>query len=116
MPWDPNPENMPFREVAWVMGLALLGGLASFANRVRNNTLEHHWFTEVIADSLYSLAAGFSVYFLSASWGLSAYDAAAMSILAGHFATRWLQLTQRALIKRITGLLPLPSNNEKDDT
>lgn len=115
MPWDPDPQNMPFREVAWVMGLALLGGLASFANRVRNGTLEHSWFTEIIADSLYSLAAGFSIYFLSASWGLSAYDAAAMAILAGHFATRWLQLTQRALIKRIMGIIPLPTEEEKDD-
>lgn len=115
MPFSHDPRSMPWRELAWVVAMAMLGGISSFANRVRNGQLEHHWAAEIIADSLYALAAGFMIYFMCISWGGTEYDAAALAILAGHFGARTLQFAQRAIIKRYTDITIKTYDHSDDD-
>jgi hypothetical protein len=111
MPPPIEPQELPLRTILLIIGLSMLGGLASFFERVRRQDLHAHWLLELVADILYSLAAGFSAWYLAIALGGCPYTAAAAAILAGHLGARWLILLQRALLRRF-GLGPNGNGNK----
>jgi hypothetical protein len=111
---DPNlaPQDLPLRVIALVTGLSILGGLANFIGRLRQGTLRVHWFIELSGDVLYSLSAGFTVWYLAISTGMCEYSSAAMAIVAGHLGARLMFALQNAAIDRALGWLDGKKGNQ----
>jgi len=110
----PPPHDLPAKIVAFITGLSLLGGLSHFFDRATKGKLNAHWIIELAADILYSLSAGFTVWYAAEGANLCPYTAAALAIVGGHLGAKLMVVAQSAIIRRTTILLTGTSNNTDD--
>lgn len=99
---------------AWVFGLAMLGGAASFVRRVRSGQAKYSNIIELIGELVVSAFAGLVTFFLCRSAGFDEMLTAALIAISGHMGTRLIFLAEEMLIKRV-GLdaqCELPINDE----
>lgn len=110
---DPSvdPQDLPAKIVAFIIALSILGGLAHYTDRVRRGKLRAHWSLELLGDTLYSMASGFTLWYLAIGAGSSEYLAAGSAIVGGHLGARFMFMAQEALVERT--LRSLKSNNDK---
>lgn len=97
----PDPHDLPAKVLGLVVGLSLIGGLAAYLERLRRHAFDDHWLLELATDVLYSVAAGFSAWYLVIGLIQQPYIAAAVAIAAGHLGARWMTLLQRAITRRL---------------
>ncbi len=110
MPQPPDPHDLEPIEILWIIGLSLLGGITGFIDKLRRREITLHWWFEMFADIVYSLAAGFMVYLMAIGWGICHSQAGAYAIIGGHFGARAINIAERKLLKRLFGL---NSNDDK---
>ena len=99
---------------AWVFGLAMLGGAASFVRRVRSGQAKYSNIVELVGELVISAFAGFVTFFLCRSAGFDEMLTAAFIAISGHMGTRLIFLAEEQLIKRfgLDAQCELPINDE----
>ena len=101
------PEKIPFFTTiadlltyAWVFGLAMLGGAASFVRRVRNGEAKYSNIIELIGELVVSAFAGLVTFFLCKSAAFDEMLTAAFVAISGHMGTRIIFKFEAYLVKR----------------
>ena len=85
---------------AWVFGLAMLGGAASFVRRVRNGEAKYSNIIELIGELVVSAFAGLVTFFLCKSAAFDEMLTAAFVAISGHMGTRIIFKFEAYLVKR----------------
>lgn len=85
---------------AWVFGLAMLGGAASFVRRVRSGQAKYSNLIELIGELVVSAFAGLVTFFLCQSSKLDPMLTAAFIAISGHMGTRIIFMFESYLLKR----------------
>ena len=85
---------------AWVFGLAMLGGAASFVRRVRSGQSKYSNIIELIGELVVSAFAGLVTFFLCQSAGFDGALSAALIAISGHMGTRIIFMFEAYLVKR----------------
>lgn len=85
---------------AWVLGLATLGGAASFVRRVRNGEAKYSNIIELIGELVVSAFAGLVTFFLCRSAAFDEMLTAAFIAISGHMGTRIIFIFEAYLVKR----------------
>ena len=85
---------------AWVFGLAMLGGAASFVRRVRNGEAKYSNIIELIGELVVSAFAGLVTFFLCRSAAFDEMLTAAFIAISGHMGTRIIFIFEAYLVKR----------------
>lgn len=100
---------------AWVFGLAMLGGAASFVRRVRSGQAKYSNIIELIGELVVSAFAGLVTFFLCRSAGIDEMLTAAFIAISGHMGTRIIFMFEAYLVKRfgLDNQCELPVNEEK---
>lgn len=101
------PEKIPFFTTiadlltyAWVFGLAMLGGAASFVRRVRSGEAKYSNIIELIGELVVSAFAGLVTFFLCRSAAFDEMLTAAFIAISGHMGTRIIFIFEAYLVKR----------------
>jgi predicted membrane protein len=87
---------------AWVFGLAMLGGAASFVRRVRSGQAKYSNIVELVGELVVSAFAGLVTFFLCQSSKLDPMLTAAFIAISGHMGTRLIFMFELYLIKRFS--------------
>ena len=85
---------------AWVFGLAMLGGAASFVRRVRSGQSKYSNILELIGELVVSSFAGLVTFFLCRSSGFDEMLTAAFIAISGHMGTRIIFKFESYLVKK----------------
>ena len=85
---------------AWVFGLAMLGGAASFVRRVRSGQSKYSNILELIGELVVSAFAGLVTFFLCRSAGFDEMLTAAFIAISGHMGTRIIFKFEAYLVKK----------------
>ena len=85
---------------AWVFGLAMLGGAASFVRRVRSGQSKYSNIIELIGELVVSAFAGLVTFFLCRSAGFDEMLTAAFIAISGHMGTRIIFKFEGYLVKK----------------
>ena len=85
---------------AWVFGLAMLGGAASFVRRVRSGQSKYSNIIELIGELVVSAFAGLVTFFLCQSAGFDGALSAALIAISGHMGTRIIFKFEGYLVKK----------------
>lgn len=85
---------------AWVFGLAMLGGAASFVRRVRNGEAKYSNIVELIGELVVSAFAGLVTFFLCRTAGFDEMLTAAFIAISGHMGTRIIFKFEAYLVKK----------------
>jgi len=86
---------------AWVFGLAMLGGAASFVRRVRNGEAKYYNIIGLIGELVVSAFSGLVTFFLCRSAGFDEMLTAAFIAISGHMGTRIIFMFEAYLVKKI---------------
>ena len=87
---------------AWVFGLAMLGGAASFVRRVRSGQSKYSNIIELIGELVVSAFAGLVTFFLCRSAGFDEMLTAAFIAISGHMGTRIIFKFESYLVKKFS--------------
>ena len=100
---------------AWVFGLSMLGGAASFVRRVRSGEAKYSNIVELIGELVVSSFAGFVTFFLCRSAGFDEMLTAAFIAISGHMGTRVIFMFEAYLVKRfgLDNQCELPKEEKK---
>lgn len=85
---------------AWVFGLAMLGGAASFVRRVRSGQAKYSNLIELIGELVVSAFAGLVTFFLCQSSKLDPMLTAAFIAISGHMGTRMIFMFEAYLVNK----------------
>ena len=85
---------------AWVFGLAMLGGAASFVRRVRSGQAKYSNIVELVGELVISAFAGLVTYFLCRSANFDDMLTAAFIAISGHMGTRIIFMLESYLVKK----------------
>jgi predicted membrane protein len=85
---------------AWVLGLATLGGAASFVRRVRSGQAKYSNIIELIGELVVSAFAGLVTFFLCQSAAFDEMLTAAFIAISGHMGTRIIFIFEAYLVKK----------------
>ena len=100
---------------AWVFGLAMLGGAASFVRRVRSGEAKYSNIIELIGELVVSAFAGLVTFFLCQSAAFDEMLTAAFIAISGHMGTRIIFMFEAYLVKRF-GLDNQCNLNSEEDS
>jgi hypothetical protein len=101
-PFDPAL----FGAYAWVVGISMLGGFASFYRRVRAGDTKWVNLAELAGELATSALAGLLTYWLCRSSGMNDWMMAAFVGISGHMGSRALFVLEKVLenwAQRMTG-------------
>lgn len=99
---------------AWVIGLSLLGGAASFVRRVRSGQSKYSNIVELIGELVVSSFAGLVTFFLCQSAEFDGALSAAFIAISGHMGTRIIFKFESYLVRKfdLDNECELPINDE----
>jgi hypothetical protein len=93
----------PLRIISFVLGLTVISGVAAFVSRMRRQDMRIHWALELFGDVIYSVAAGFSAWYVTIGLIHEPWIAAAAAVVGGHMGARWMFLLQNYAVRRFNG-------------
>jgi hypothetical protein len=85
---------------AWVIGLSMLGGTASFVGRVRSGEAKYSNIIELIGELVVSAFAGLVTFFLCRTANFDEMLTAAFIAISGHMGTRIIFKFEAYLFKK----------------
>lgn len=85
---DRDPLDYPLRQYAFLLAIALLGGLVSFYNRVRSGAAQAWNVMHLVGELATSGFAGLLAFWMCAYAGTPQLVTAALVGVAGHMGTR----------------------------
>lgn len=104
---DHGPFDLALlRTYGWVVGVSLLGGVATFYQKVKRGQARWLNIGELIGELVTSSLAGLLTFWLCKSAGLNEWLTAAFVGIGGHMGSRTLFLMERLLERWITRWFP----------
>lgn len=91
----PSPENYPIITYLWVFGMAILGGIVSFARKVKEGRARAWNFAEFFGEIATSAFAGVVTFYLCEWSGFSNLLTASLVGVAGHMGSRAIHLMEK---------------------
>lgn len=99
-----DPFNVPLREGAAILGMALLGGFVGWYRKVRAGEIPGSSLFALVGEMATSSLAGMGAFFVCAYLGLPMGLTAAIAGLCGYMGGRAIEMAERALQARIDRL------------
>lgn len=97
---------------SWVVGIAGIGGLASFHGKVRRGEARWVNISEVLGELVTSSLAGLLTYWLCRATPINEFVAAAMIGVSGHMGSRAMFMLEKALERWLSRwFTPLPNDS-----
>lgn len=118
---DRDPLDYPLRQYIFLLGIALLGGLVSFYNRVRSGAASAWNATQLVGELATSGFAGLLAFWLCAYAGTPQLVTAALVGVAGHMGTRAIAVFEQWAARRFgasdpgTSVQPMPDVDQRKD-
>jgi hypothetical protein len=103
-----TPWGYTLKEYGSVLGMALLGGLAAWWNKVRKGELSATSLTALVGELTTSALAGLLAFFVCEWLAVSQLLMAAIVGIAGHMGTRAMSLGEAWLQAKVRGHANLP--------
>lgn len=97
---DRDPLDYPVRQYIFLLGVALLGGLVSFYNRVRSGTAQAWSVMHLVGELATSGFAGLLAFWMCAYAGTPQLVTAALVGVAGHMGTRAIAVFEEWAARR----------------
>ncbi len=94
---------------AWVIGVAILGGCASFYQKVKSGQARWFNFSELVGELATSALAGVITYWLAQYGNLNPYLTAALIGIAGHMGSRALFMLEKMFERWAARTFPSPA-------
>lgn len=88
-------NSATFMTYAWVVAVSALGGIASFAGKVKAGQARWVNFAELLGELFISAFAGIITYWLAKYAGLNEYLTAAFIGIAGHMGSRAVFMAEK---------------------
>jgi hypothetical protein len=98
---DKDPSNIPSITYAWVIMLSLLGGIASFMQKLKEGHTRVFNVIELIGECCVSALVGIITFFLCESADISRMKSAALVAISGHMGSKAMKLLEGVLSKSI---------------
>ena len=99
---DKDPSNIPLITYAWVLMLSLLGGIASFMQKLKAGHTRVFNVVEFVGECFISALVGIVTFFLCESADVSRVKAAALVAISGHMGSKAMKLLEGFLSKNLT--------------
>lgn len=99
---DKDPSNIPLLTYAWVLMLSLLGGIASFMQKLKAGHTRVFNVVEFIGECFVSALVGMITFFLCESAEISHMKSAALVAISGHMGSKAMKLLEGFLSKNLT--------------
>lgn len=96
-----DPTSFSLITYAWVVGLALFGGLANFIGKQRRGEVRAFNITELIGELVVSGFAGIMTFYLCSWANIDPLLTAALVGMCGHMGSRAILLGERKLKRYI---------------
>ncbi len=103
---EKDPLSYGLLTYAWVFALSCLGGVTSFAAKVRTGKARWFNFTELLGELVTSAFAGILTFYLCQNAGFNGLLTAALVGIAGHMGSRAIFVMERFFERRILGQTP----------
>ena len=98
-----TPETYPIGTLAWVIGLSIWGGVASFCHKLRNGHARPFNLAEFFGEIVISGFAGMLTFFLCEASNVPQLVTAALVGISGHMGSRAIFLIERWAMKKWGG-------------
>ncbi len=104
-------ENGPFVAknivpTLWMVGVAVLGGLVSFYQKVRAGRARPMNITELLGEIVTSAFAGLITYWICRFYGVNEYLMAAGVAISGHMGARAIFIAEQWIESKLADRLP----------
>lgn len=107
---DRDPLDIPLRQYAFLLAIALFGGVVSWCAKVRAGTVQAWHLSSLIGELATSAFAGLLSFWLCAAAGVPPFVTAAVVGVAGHMGTRAIAMIEAWAQQRFAKALPPPAN------
>jgi hypothetical protein len=97
---DKDPANIPLITYAWVFGMSVLGGVASFMKKLKDGHARAFNVIELIGEMATSALVGVVTFFLCESAEMDRVKSAALVAVAGHMGSKAIRLLEQILSKQ----------------
>lgn len=118
---DRDPLDYPLRQYAFLLAIALLGGLVSFYNRVRSGAVQAWNVMHLVGELATSGFAGLMAFWMCAWAGTPQLVTAALVGVAGHMGTRAIAVFEQWAARRFgasdpgASVQPLPDSQQRKE-
>jgi len=99
---EKDPSNIPLLTYSWVLMLSLLGGIASFMQKLKAGHTRVFNIVEFIGECCISALVGMITFFLCESADVSRMKSAALVAISGHMGSKAMKLLESILSKNLT--------------
>lgn len=106
-----TPASFSPLTYAWVVGLAIWGGVVSYIQRVRAGHISKFSITEAVGEIVTSGFVGVMTFWLCQSFSLNQLMTAAFVGVSGHMGARGIRLLEGVLERRF-GITPVATATE----
>lgn len=96
---DKDPQNYTGIQYAWVVGLAVWGGIVGHLQKIRQKDQAFRW-AEVVSEILTSGLAGMLAFFICELAGLTGLKAAVLIAIAGYTGGEFVSLLKTTVYGR----------------
>ena len=97
---------------AWVVGLSLWGGVASFARKLRAGEARPFNLTEFAGEIFISGFVGVCTFLLCSGAGLDPLQTSPLVAISGHMGSRGIFLLEQFFVRKVTPGVSLPPETE----
>lgn len=105
---EKDPLAYPLLTYAWVFGLALLGGLAGYARKVKSGLVDRFSLIELLGEMVISAFVGIITFYLCEAARVAPVLAAAFIGVAGHMGSRAVFVMESGMARVISRLVNKP--------
>lgn len=99
---ETTPTDFSLLTYLWVLGLATMGGIVSYHQKVRRGSAQYS-IAEFVGEVVTSAFAGVLTFYLCQASGMGQLLTAALVGVSGHMGSRALAILERMLKDKIKG-------------
>ena len=96
-----DPQNYSLITYVWVIGMAMLGGVANNVKKLKDGTLKRFSFSELLGDLIISGFLGIVTFFLCEYAGLDRMLSAALVGMSAHQGTRGIYFIEELIARKL---------------
>jgi hypothetical protein len=98
---DKDPSNIPLLTYGWVIGMAALGGVASYFKKLKDGHVRVFSVCEFVGELVVSAFAGIITFFICQHAGIDGVTSAAFVGIAGHMGSKAIMLIEKLFVDKI---------------
>lgn len=100
---ETTPTDFSMITYMWVWGLAIMGGIVSYHQKVRRRGSAQYSIAEFVGELVTAAFAGVLTFYLCQAYGMGQLLTAALVGVSGHMGSRTLAILERMLKDKIKG-------------